>query len=64
VRSPLTVEELEHWVAFGARWRLVEITHGRAVVHLCQCTGELVEQRSSTDPVVLEYLRNHPPADA
>jgi hypothetical protein len=50
-------------VVFGARWRLVEITDRRAVVDLCQCTGELEEQRESSDPLVLEYLRSHPPVD-
>jgi hypothetical protein len=60
----LSVEELERWVAFGAMWRLVEISDRRAIVDMCQCTGELVEQRDSSDPIVLEYLRNHPPADA
>jgi hypothetical protein len=64
VRPPLTVEELERWVAFGATWRLVEISDRRAIVDMCQCTGELVQQRGSNDPIVLEYLRNHPPADA
>ena len=63
VRRPLTVEELERWVVFGARWRLVEITDRRAVVDLCQCPGELEEQRESSDPLVLEYLRSHPPVD-
>jgi hypothetical protein len=61
---PLRVEELERWVAFGATWRLVEISGDRAIVDLCQCTGELVEQRGSSDPRVLEYLLSHPPADA
>jgi hypothetical protein len=64
VRRPVTVEELERWVSFGARWRLVEITDRRAVVDLCQCTGELEEQRESSDPRVLEYLRSHLTADA
>ena len=63
VTAPLTVEDLERWVAFGATWRLVEISDRGAVVHMCQCTGEIVEARGSADPVVLEYLRNHPPAD-
>jgi hypothetical protein len=59
VDRPLTVSELEHWVAFGARWRLVQISDRRAVVDMCQCTGEVVEQRHSTDPIVLDYLRSH-----
>ncbi|MFZ0088183.1 MAG: hypothetical protein WAL63_01660 [Solirubrobacteraceae bacterium] len=63
-RPCLTVAELEHWVAFGATWRLVEISDTRAIVDMCQCTGEFVEQRASNDPIVLEYLRNQPPPDA
>jgi hypothetical protein len=60
--SPLTVEELERWAAFGARWRAVSLTDERAVVDLCQCTGELVERRETADTVVIDYLRTHPPA--
>ena len=63
MRPPLTVEELERWVTFGATWRVVQISDGRAIVDMCQCTGELAEQRASNDPIVLEYLRTHPPAD-
>ncbi len=60
----LTVDELERWVWFGATWRLVEISERRVIVDLCQCTGELVERRGSSDPAVLDYVRRHPPADA
>ena len=56
---PLTVDELERWVAFGARWRLVRITEELAIVDLCQCTGELVEHRETCDPETIEYLRVH-----
>ena len=64
VSAPLTVEELERWVAFGATWRVVQISDRRAIVDMCQCTGELAQRRDSSDPVVLDYLRSHPPADA
>lgn len=64
VKRQLTVEELERWLVFGATWRLVEISDCRAVVDLCQCTGELVERRGASDPMVVEYLRSHPLADA
>jgi hypothetical protein len=64
VRRPLTVEELDRWMSAGAHWRPVEISDRHAVIDLCQCTGELEEQRESSDPLVLEYLRSHPPADA
>jgi hypothetical protein len=58
---PLTIEELERWVAFGARWRPVQISDDRAVVELCQCTGELVEQRATSDAVTIAYLRDNAP---
>jgi hypothetical protein len=57
--QPLTVEELERWVAFGATWRVVELSDRSALVDLCQCTGELEEQRVADDPAVLQYLREH-----
>jgi hypothetical protein len=58
---PLTIEELERWVAFGAGWRAVHIEDDRAVVELCQCTGELVECRPVLDRDVIAYLRAHLP---
>ncbi len=58
---PVTIDELERWVEFGARWRVVEITNGRAIVELCQCTGELVELREADDAAMIEYLCAHPP---
>jgi hypothetical protein len=63
VRRPLTVDELEHWRSFGATWRLVEMSDEHAIVDLCQCTGELVEQRGSSDPLVMAYLHTHSAAD-
>jgi hypothetical protein len=62
--QPLTVEELERWTMFGATWRVVEISDRRAIVDMCQCTGELVAQRVANDSIVLEYLRNQPTSDA
>lgn len=53
------VDELERWVAAGAHWRLVEIRDARAIVDLCQCTGERVERRESADHGVIEYVRTH-----
>ena len=49
--------ELERWELFGATSRVVEITRDRAVVDLCTCTGELVQQRESDDPELIEHLR-------
>lgn len=58
---PLTIDELERWVAFGARWRPVQIGDGQAVVELCQCTGELVELRATSDARTIAYLRDNAP---
>ncbi len=56
---PLTIAELEQWVAFGARWRPQRIAEELAIVDLCQCTGELVERRAAVDPEVIAYVRAH-----
>ena len=56
---PVTIDELERWVAFGAKWRAVELTEERAVVELSQCTGELVELRETADAGTIDYLRAH-----
>jgi hypothetical protein len=60
---PLTVDELERWATFGATWRVVEISDRRAIVDLCQCTGELEVRRIASDPTVLAHLRNHSTSD-
>lgn len=54
---PVTIAELEQWVANGAHWRVVDISAGRAVVDMCACTGEPMERVESDDPVVISYLR-------
>lgn len=60
---PLTLEELDRWVSFGAAFRVSDISERRATVDMCQCTGELVEQRRVSDPDVLAYLRAHPSSE-
>ena len=55
--DPLTIDGLEHWVFFGATWRVVDISRDRAVVDLCTCTGEPMERLESDDPGVIAYLR-------
>jgi hypothetical protein len=56
---PVTIEELEQWVEFGARWRGLQVDEAPVVVELCQCTGELVERRVAVDPEVIAYVRAH-----
>jgi hypothetical protein len=53
-----TIDALERWVLFGARWRVVHLSDQQAVVDLCTCTGEPVERIQSDDPVLIGYLRS------
>jgi|GEM_PF-2502804 len=55
---PATVAELEDWERSGAQWRAAEIRHGRAIVDLCSCTGELMDRVESSDPEFIEYVRS------
>lgn len=54
---PLTVEALERWTAFGAHWRVVARSAERVVVELRSCTGEPVERHESTEPTLVDYVR-------
>lgn len=56
-RQAVTISGLEHWVANGAHWRVVDLSAGRAVVDMCACTGEPMERVESDDPAVISYLR-------
>jgi hypothetical protein len=60
--SPL--DTLMRWEAHGAVWRAVWITDTEAVVDLCTCTGEPVEQLRSDDPALIRYLTGRPRSDA
>lgn len=51
---------LERWEAHGAMWRAVRVTETEAVVDLCTCVGEPVEQLRSGDPELLRYLTARP----
>jgi hypothetical protein len=55
------VETLERWQDHGAMWRVVSVTETEAVVDLCSCVGEPVEQLRSSDPELLRYLAAAPP---
>jgi len=54
----VTIDALERWVQFGAHWRLVDLSHERAVVDLCAWTGETVERLESEDPELVRYVRS------
>jgi hypothetical protein len=57
------VATLERWEAHGAMWRAVSVTDTEAVVDLCTCVGEPVEQLRSGDPELLRYLAARPQMD-
>jgi hypothetical protein len=54
---PLTLDELERWVLFGGRCRLAECSEDGAVIQLCSCTGELIDQRPTQEPAVIDFVR-------
>jgi hypothetical protein len=56
--SPLIT--LSRWEEFGAIWRTKSITEEEAVVELCSCHGEPVDELRSTEPELLTYLRSRP----
>jgi hypothetical protein len=56
-RASTPVERLERWELFGAMWRVHSLDLGRALVDLCTCDGELIDQLRSDDPRLIEYLR-------
>jgi hypothetical protein len=59
--ATVTVDDLERWVLFGARWRVVHLSDEHALVDFCACTGEAVERRETDDTTVIAYLRSVPP---
>jgi hypothetical protein len=50
------IETLERWEAHGATWRVVTLTGELAVVELCTCYGERVEELRSSDPELIRFL--------
>jgi len=61
--SQPVIDTLRRWEHHGATWRTAFITNQEAVVHLCTCFGELVEELRTTDADVLRFLRGHPRSD-
>jgi hypothetical protein len=51
------VDVLRRWERHGAEWRVVSLGEDRAIVDLCTCHGEPVEQLESDDPELLRFLR-------
>jgi len=54
--SELTLLTLTHWEDRGAIWRTKSLDGEVAVVELCSCHGEPVEELRSADPALLRYL--------
>ena len=48
---------LERWEDSGAVWRVESLTHDRAVIQLCACTGEQVDRLESDDEELLRFVR-------
>jgi len=53
----LTIDYLKQWEDHGAMWRVVEVTKEHAVVDLCTCSGEAVDQLETDDAAVIEFVR-------
>jgi hypothetical protein len=61
--SEAPVETLGRWEASGAVWRLSSRSADEAVVDLLSCSGELMGQLRSSDPVLLEYVDRRPSSE-
>ena len=55
---------LLRWEEHGAIWRLRFMTDREAVVDLCTCYGEPLDELRSSDPELLRYLAERPRSDA
>jgi hypothetical protein len=58
------VEVLERWEHHGATWRALHVSDAKAIVDLCTCNGEPVEQLESDDPELIAFLRGRPTSEA
>jgi hypothetical protein len=51
------IETLRRWEDSGAAWRALHVSDEKAIVDLCTCHGEPVEQLESADPELIAFLR-------
>lgn len=58
------LQTLARWEDSGALWRTRSLGDGEAVVELCTCHGEPVEELRSDDPELLRYLAARPSSEA
>lgn len=61
--SETPIEVLTRWEDHGGVWRAAHLTERLAVVRLCSCTGEAVDELRSGDPDLLRYLAMRPSSD-
>jgi hypothetical protein len=47
---------LTRWGQHGGMWRILSLDQTQAVVELCSCSGEPMEELRSEDPDLLRYL--------
>ena len=57
------IEILARWEHHGAVWRLKSLGRAEAVVQLCTCSGEPVDELRSGDPDLLRYVVARPRSD-
>jgi hypothetical protein len=55
---------LIRWEEHGAIWRTTFISKTEAIVEMCTCNGEPIDELRSNDPALLRYLVNRPRSDA
>jgi hypothetical protein len=59
-----TLTTLERWESSGALWRARSVEGGVAIVELCTCHGEAVDELRSSEPELLRYLADRPSSEA
>jgi hypothetical protein len=58
------IEVLERWEAFGGLWRSRGSSSADdAVVELCSCHGEPIDELRSSDPALARYLARRPTSE-
>ena len=60
MRSGLTISGLQDLGLHGAIWRALEVTDERAVVELCNCSGEPMDVVAGDAPELIEFVRARP----
>ncbi len=56
MRPPARIADLERWEDSGATWRVLELTHQRALIELCTCSSEPVDVLQSEDPELIKFV--------